>query len=187
MKSLSDMVLPVINDIRAGRKTIDVSELWGASKALFLFGLRQEARRPIIVVTASEDAAETLAEDLRFFTQKLLHPAGEEPVEIRTFPTWGLLPFEADSPDSRTVGERMRFLYGLTTGNPGVYVVPVPSLMQKLPPWELFVDSVRTITMTTAIDAAQFTAGLTAAGYESASRWRVQRARRDHRFFLAPA
>jgi transcription-repair coupling factor (superfamily II helicase) len=169
MKSLSDMVLPVINDIRAGRKTIDVSELWGASKALFLFGLRQEARRPIIVVTASEDAAETLAEDLRFFTQKLLHPAGEEPVEIRTFPTWGLLPFEADSPDSRTVGERMRFLYGLTTGNPGVYVVPVPSLMQKLPPWELFVDSVRTITMTTAIDAAQFTAGLTAAGYESAS------------------
>ena len=38
---------------------------WGASKALFLFGLMQEARRPLIVITADDDQAGILAQDGR--------------------------------------------------------------------------------------------------------------------------
>ncbi len=90
-------------------------------------------------------------------------------MEIRTFPAWGVLPFEADSPDSRTVGERMRFLYSLISGNPGIFVVPVASLMQKLPPWELFVESIKTITIKTQITPDGLIAALVATGYESAS------------------
>jgi transcription-repair coupling factor (superfamily II helicase) len=90
-------------------------------------------------------------------------------LEIRLFPTWGVLPFEADSPDSRTVGERMRFLYSLISGTSGIYVVPVRSLMQKLPPWGLFVDSIKTITPATQTDPDSLVAALVATGYESAS------------------
>jgi transcription-repair coupling factor (superfamily II helicase) len=170
MKNLHDIILPVINDIQAGNKSIEVSELWGASKALFLFGLQREAARPVIVVTASEEAAEALVEDLKFFLQKTPHDgAGEKALEIRLFPTWGVLPFEADSPDSRTVGERMRFLYSLISGTLGISVVPVQSLVQKLPPWDLFVDSIKTITPTTQIDPDSLVASLVATGYESAS------------------
>jgi transcription-repair coupling factor (superfamily II helicase) len=170
MNNLHNILLPVLDDIKAGHKNIEVSELWGASKALFLCGLRQETGRPIIVVTASEDAAASLIEDLTFFIQKMPHDeAGAGKIDIRPFPTWGLLPFEADSPDNRTVGERMRFLYSLISGNPGIYVVPVHSLMQKLPPWDLFVDTVRTITMATQIDPDMLVASLVATGYESAS------------------
>jgi transcription-repair coupling factor (superfamily II helicase) len=168
MKSLHDIIQPVISDIQAGKKTIEVSELWGASKALFLFGLRQESRRPVIVVTASEDAAGALVEDLKFFaeTKGLTSTDGSL---ISLFPSWGVLPFEADSPDSRTVGERMLFLYRLISGSPGIYVVPVQSLVQKLPPWELFVDSVKTITMATRLDPESLVAALATIGYESAS------------------
>ncbi len=170
MKSLRDIILPVVNEIRAGQKTIEVSELWGASKALFLFGLRQEAHQPLIVVTASEDAAETLAEDIRFFIQRLPESeAGLEPIEVRTFPAWGVLPFEADSPDSRTVGERMHVLYTLISGAPGIFIVPIQSLLQKLPPWEQFAESVKTITLATPVDPDAFVAGLVSIGYESAS------------------
>ena len=150
MKNLREIIQPVINDIRAGSKSIEVSELWGASKALFLFGLRQKTKRPVVVITASQDAAESLAQDLAFFIHKLPHEEAEVgKIDIRLFPTWGLLPFEADSPDSRTVGERMRFLYSMISGSPGIYVVPVQALMLKLPPWDLFADSVKTITRET--------------------------------------
>jgi transcription-repair coupling factor (superfamily II helicase) len=223
LKSLRDIILPVINEVRAGQQTIEVSELWGASKALFLFGLAQEAGRPVIVVTASDEAAEALAEDLRFFAQKLPHSEGEaDPLRylsakgggsestayprsafakagtepgtantppaaeanepetasptgghagpgIHVFPAWDLLPFEADSPDSRTMGGRMCVLYSLISGTAGIYLVPVQSLMQKLPPWELFADAVRTITKTTPVDPDAFTSALVSVGYESAS------------------
>src|SRR5512147_3209752 len=170
MKSLRDMVLPVINDVGAGNKIVEVSELWGASKALFLFGLRKESNRPVIVVTATEDSAGAFIEDLAFFVQKMPHDAqGEGAIEIRLFPSWGVLPFEADSPDSRTVGERMRFLYCLISGSPGIYVVPAQALMQKLPPWELFADSVKTITPESRIEPDDLAASLIATGYEPAS------------------
>ena len=45
MKNLRDILLPVVSEIRAGKKTVEVSELWGASKALFLFGLQQETQQ----------------------------------------------------------------------------------------------------------------------------------------------
>jgi len=178
MKSLHNIILPVLADIKAGKKTIEVSELWGGSKALFLSGLVQSSGRPIIVVTASEDDAEALAEDLRFFREHHIHAdddtstshgAGSGRFEISLFPAWGVLPFEADSPDSRTVGERMRFLYQLISGTPGIYLVPVQSLMQKLPPWELFVDSIKTLTMKTVIGPDSLVASLVSTGYESAS------------------
>ena len=170
MKTLRDMIRPVLSDIQAGHKTVEVSELWGASKALFLFGLTEDTRRPVIVVAASEEDADALAEDLRFFIHTMpWDQAGERKMEIRTFPAWGVLPFEADSPDSRTVGERMRFLYSLISGNPGIYVVPVTSLMQKLPPWELFVESIKTITIKTQITPDGLISALVATGYESAS------------------
>ena len=170
MKTLRDIILPVLSEIQAGNKNVEVSELWGAAKALFLFGVSDEARCPVIVVTASGEEAESLAEDLSFFVHTMPRDrTGEPPLEIRTFPAWGVLPFEADSPDSRTVGERMRFLYSLISGTPGIFVVPVTSLMQKLPPWELFVDSIKTITAKTEIGPDGLIAALVATGYESAS------------------
>jgi transcription-repair coupling factor (superfamily II helicase) len=170
MKDLREIIQPVINEVQAGRKTIEVSELWGASKALFLFGLRQGTGRPVVIVTASEDGAEALAGDLDFFIHKLPHgEASGGAIEVRLFPSWGMLPFEADSPDSRTVGERMRFLYGLISGMPGIYVMPAESLLQKLPPWDLFADSVKTITRETRTEPDELAAALAATGYEPAS------------------
>ena len=170
MKNLHEIILPVLNDIQAGKKTIEVSELWGAAKALFLFGLKRKLDCPVIVITASEDTAEALLDDLNFFRQKApRNEAESSALKIHVFPTWDVLPFEADSPDSRTVGERMRFLYDLVSGDPGIFVVPVQSLIQKLPPWNLFIDSVKTITTTTQLNPDSLVASLVATGYESSS------------------
>jgi transcription-repair coupling factor (superfamily II helicase) len=195
MKNLRDILLPVLNDIRAGKKTIEISELWGASKALFLFGLWREAGRPVVVVTATEEEAGSLAEDLRFFAENRAFVTAEgaaedltknpsaanspppianegppfSPPVVSLFPSWGLLPFEADSPDSGTMGERMRFLYSLISGDRGIFVAPVKALIQKLPPWELFADSVATVSAGAQLDQDSFIDTLIGTGYESAS------------------
>jgi transcription-repair coupling factor (superfamily II helicase) len=170
MKSVRDILLPITGELKANRKTIEVSELWGASKALFLFGLQPESGQPLVVVTSTEEEAATLLEDLRFF-MNTIRMAGTEASQIATFgfPAWGVLPFEADSPDSRTVGERMRFLYNLISGTTGIYVVPVQALMMKLPPWDLFADSVKSISIATETDPERLVAALVSMGYESAS------------------
>src|SRR3990172_7898014 len=63
----------------------------------------------------------------------------------------------------------MRFLYNLISGTPGIYVTPATSLMLKLPPWELFADSVKTISASAQIDPDSLIAALVATGYESAT------------------
>jgi transcription-repair coupling factor (superfamily II helicase) len=170
MKSVSDILLPIIGEIKTNRKTIEVSELWGASKALFLSGLHRESGRPLVVVTSTEEESAILLEDLRFFMSTIRMIGTEaSKTDILGFPTWGVLPFEADSPDSRTVGERMRFLYSLISGTIGIYVAPIQALMLKLPPWDLFADSVKTVTNATQIDPESLVAALVSTGYESAT------------------
>jgi len=143
---------------------------WCGSKALLLLELFRGSKRPLLIVTATEEEADLLADDLRFFAD-ILRDSGETPSkpEILTFPPWGVLPFEADSPDSGTVGERMRFLFSLVSGTGSIYLAPVTSLMQKLPPWELFADSVKTITAGQQLDPDLLSGALAASGYEHAS------------------
>ncbi|NTW67177.1 MAG: hypothetical protein HGB21_12875, partial [Nitrospirae bacterium] len=170
MKSTKDIVLPVLAAIGTGKKTIEISELWGGSRALFLFQLFRESKRPLLVVTANEEEATVLSDDLRFFADTLPGPEGtSSKPEILTFPAWGVLPFEADSPDSSTVGERMRFLYHLISGTSGIYLAPVASLIQKLMPWDLFADSVKTISTGQQMDPAVLSNALAASGYEHAA------------------
>jgi transcription-repair coupling factor (superfamily II helicase) len=170
MKQLQDILRPLLAELRSGKNTVELSELWGASKALFLFELFRDSKRPLLIVTASEEESNLLADDLRFFSDALVD-SGEisQKPEILTFPPWGVLPFEADSPDSGTVGERMRFLYHLTTKGSGIYLSPVQAVMQKLPPWELFADSVRTITTGQQTDPDTLSNALVAIGYEHAN------------------
>jgi transcription-repair coupling factor (superfamily II helicase) len=170
MKQLQEILRPLLTEFRASGKTTEVSELWGGSKALLLLELFRESRRPLHILTATEEEADLLADDLRFFVD-ILPDSGETPSkpEILTFPAWSVLPFEADSPDSGTVGERMRFLYHLTTSGRGIYIASVHALMQKLPPWELFADSVKTITAGQQLDPDVSSNALAACGYEHAS------------------
>ena len=170
MKQLQNIIRSSLDTLASGGKTIELSELWGGSKALLLFELFRESKRPLLIVTSTEEEADLLADDLRFFASAFDGP--REPTalpEILTFPPWGVLPFEADSPDSSTVGQRMRFLYHLTTTGSGIYLVPATSLMQKLPPWELFADTVRTITKGAQTDPDDLSSVLAASGYEHAS------------------
>jgi len=164
------MLRPVLERLSSGTRIVEISELWGGSRALCLFQLFRASGRPLLVVTAGEEETAALADDLRFFADALAGTGGAPSrPEVLTFPAWGVLPFEADSPDSATVGERMRFLYHLVSGSSGIYLAPVRAVMQKILPWELFADSVKTIVAGQQMDPDSLGNALAATGYEHAS------------------
>jgi transcription-repair coupling factor (superfamily II helicase) len=167
MNELHEILRPLVEKVRSGAKVIEVAELWGGARALCLLGVFRECGRHLLVVAANEEEAEALADDIRFFAAAV-DAEGSRP-EVLLFPPWSVLPFEADSPDSGTVGQRMQVLYRLMTAGPCIVVAPAAAVMQMLPPWDLFADAVRTLDRGGTADPDALAEALVAMGYEHAA------------------
>jgi transcription-repair coupling factor (superfamily II helicase) len=108
------------------------------AQAFVLAGLlRLGTRRPVLVVTPTAQAASQLAHDLEVFAA---HDGRDSPA-VEVFPAWETLPFERVSPETHTMGRRLRLLWqlagpdaGATTG-PDIVVAPVKAVLQRLGPW----------------------------------------------------
>ncbi|MEM7092670.1 MAG: transcription-repair coupling factor [Actinomycetota bacterium] len=113
-------------------------------------------RRPIVVVTATSQAAERMAGDLATWI-------GESEVDV--FPAWETLPFERVSPGIETMGRRTRLLWRLRAGEaPKVIVVPVRALLQRLSPSHRTVEPLR-VAPGGQLDMAEFIGQLVGIGY----------------------
>jgi transcription-repair coupling factor (superfamily II helicase) len=106
--------------------------LYGAAAALAIANAACQAGRPILAAVPDMPAAERLREELGFFLR------GAE-VPVLTFPDWETLPYDVFSPLPELVSERLLTLHRLPGLSRGVLVVPVATLMQRLPP-RAFVD-----------------------------------------------
>ena len=82
----------------------------------------------IIVITDSARSASQLESELGFFL-------GDE-TPVFHFPDWEILPYDLFSPHQDIVSERLRTLFRLPQIQCGVVVVPVTTLMLRLPPVE---------------------------------------------------
>ncbi len=106
-----------------------VEGLHGASRALFLARMGKEVSRPVLVVTADQNASELLLGDLKYFFR-----FEKVKLQPRFFPAWELLPYERLSPLSEISGERMEVLNNLLDGRCPFLVAPVEALMQCVMP-----------------------------------------------------
>jgi len=113
-------------------------------------------RRPVVVVTATTNAAERLAGDLETWV-------GDGNAQV--FPAWETLPFERVSPGVETMGRRTQLLWKLRTGvAPKVLVVPVRALLQRLSPSHRMIEPVR-VTQGDQLVMDDFISQLVAIGY----------------------
>ncbi|HEX5755272.1 MAG TPA: transcription-repair coupling factor [Arenimonas sp.] len=80
----------------------------------------------VLAVVKDSHAAQSLEHDLRVF-------AGND-LPVLHFPDWETLPYDLFSPHPDIISQRVAALYRLPTTRRGVLVVPVASLMQRLPP-----------------------------------------------------
>ncbi len=83
---------------------------------------------PLLVIARDNHVAHQLESDLH----TLLGRMGEIPV--LTFPDWETLPYDVFSPHPDIVSQRLSALHRLPALKRGIVVVPVATLLQRLPP-----------------------------------------------------
>jgi transcription-repair coupling factor (superfamily II helicase) len=86
-----------------------------------------------LVVTSDSAAAYRAVRELEFLRR-------DESLDVRILPDWETLPYDAFSPHQDIISERLASLHRLPRMRRGVLVVPIKTLMQRLPP-QSFLDS----------------------------------------------
>jgi transcription-repair coupling factor (superfamily II helicase) len=137
--------------------------LWRAphSASALALGLAEAARHHeglVLAVTRDSHSAQSLEHDLRVL-------AGDLPV--LHFADWETLPYDLFSPHPDIVSQRVAALYRLPTARRGVLVVPVASLMQRLPPPAWIAGNTLDLSRGQKLDLDAEKRRLEAAGYRN--------------------
>src|SRR5258708_18429817 len=82
-------------DALRGDTEVTVSGLYGSARALFITGLWQSLRRPLIVVTPQDRGVEAFATDIAFFHGELNANGADR---VSAFPAWETDPYAGLAP-----------------------------------------------------------------------------------------
>ncbi|MCB1559820.1 MAG: transcription-repair coupling factor, partial [Xanthomonadales bacterium] len=113
--------LPKTGQQRAWWRQPDSRSAW----ALALRSAAQQHDGLLLAITHDTHTAQVLEQDLHAF-------GGDLPV--MHFPDWETLPYDLFSPHPDIVSQRIAALYRLPSLRRGIFVLPVQTLMQRLPP-----------------------------------------------------
>ncbi len=127
-----------------------------------VLALAQAARRidhPLLVVTESNEAADQWVAEWTFF-------AADNDLPVLRLPDWETLPFDVFSPHEDIVSERLRTLYRLPALQRGLVIVPVATLMQRLPPRQWLLGECLVLKVGQRLDRMQLREALADTGYQ---------------------
>jgi transcription-repair coupling factor (superfamily II helicase) len=132
--------------------------LHGAAAPLAMIEAARQFGGCTLVVTDEPASSFRLQQELRFF-------AGDDSFPVLTLPDWETLAYDAFSPHQDIVSERLLTLNQLPQLSRGILVVPVKTLMQRLPP-RSFLDA-HSVMLSTGerLDVASYRRRLEHAGY----------------------
>lgn len=112
--------------------------------------------RMLVVLAASTTDAQRLLHEIPWFAADL---------RIRLLPDWETLPYDSFSPHHDLVSERLATLYAVMRGDCDVLLVPASTAVYRLAPPAYLAAYTFFLTRGEQLDALQFRAQLTLAGY----------------------
>ena len=134
----------LIQEIQANRLPLRVTGLQGSAPAYFLHQTWTRVRRPLLVVCAGPEEAQSLFKDLLFFVQR--DPEETQfffPSPILYFPVYETLDFREYVPQSDIVAQRLACLYSLLTRpGPVLLITSIQALHSAVIPRELLSQQV---------------------------------------------
>ncbi len=116
--------------------------------------------KPILVITESNEAADRWQEEWAFF-------AGDLDLPLLRLPDWETLPFDVFSPHEDIISERLRTLYRLPAFERGIVLMPVSTLMQRLPPRAWLTTQGLSLQTGQRLDRMNLRENLVNAGYNA--------------------
>src|SRR6267142_2387852 len=117
-------------DALRGDTEVTVSGLSGSGRALFIAGLWQSLRRPLIVVTPQDRGVEALATDLSYFHSELNSSAANR---VCPFPAWETDPYAGLTPHADVQQARATTLWRMRNKQVDIVVASIRSLGARLP------------------------------------------------------
>jgi transcription-repair coupling factor (superfamily II helicase) len=111
----------------------------------------------IVAVTRDTHSAHVLEDELRFFADPSL--------PVLHLPDWETLPYDVFSPHVEIISQRVATLYRLPSITRGVLVLPIATLMQRLPPKNFIQGSNFEVSVGQTLDVVQERHRLDSAGY----------------------
>ncbi len=130
-----------------------------AAAAVALVEAAQRHPAPLLVVCPDTTTARLLADELRFFAP--------DELPVLSLPDWEVLPYDRFSPHQNIVSERLTTLLALPKQKRGLLVVPVSTLMQRLPPAEFVVSHAIDLKLGQQLELHAFRRQLDEAGYRA--------------------
>jgi len=120
----------IVADVLRADADVVVSGLSGTARALFIAGLAQALRRPLIVVTPQDRAVEALASDINYFHAEL-NTSGAN--RVAAFPAWETDPYAGLTAHADIQQARATALWRLRNKQVDVVVASVRSMLTRLP------------------------------------------------------
>ena len=117
---------------------------------------------PVLLITNSSEEAEQRRRELQFF----IPPDGADDLPVLSFPDWETLPYDIFSPHQDIVSERLHALYQLPDLRRGILIVPVSSLMHRLPPPTYVQGNSLLLSVGESLDVERLRQRLVSAGYQ---------------------
>ena len=158
MSSLLEPRLPKTKQQRNITDRIKWSSLTGSAKSLAIAKAAHAHNGPLIVVTADTAQAYQLEKEIRFFSD-------DNSLSVNLFPHWETLPYDHFSPHQDIVSKRLETLYLLSKKQPGVYLVPVSTLLQRLAPVSYVGQHLLYLEKGQILEPTEFRRNLEKAGY----------------------
>ncbi len=140
--------------------------LHGSSMGLVISTAAQTHTGPLLVIAADVSSAQRLEYELRFYacvpdSASLIHD-----LPILTFPDWETLPYDNFSPHQDIISQRLATLYQLPMLQRGIVIVPISTLMHRLPPRSYLEGNSLLLDKGQHLDINQLRKRLESAGYQ---------------------
>ena len=151
----------LLRQVAAQELPLAVEGVHGSFAALLLHWLREPAGGPLLVVTPTEQEADSLAGDLRLFADR------PDTDRVRRFPWWGQLPYANAAPLPAVFGERAGVLAELVTAPAAIDVVvtSLRALVTPVPPADYLAGRVLHLEVGGGLDPVAVEEHLAGLGY----------------------
>lgn len=137
-------------------------QLYGCSASLAIAGAAGNLSGLMLVVTQDAQSATRLESELKFF----LHDAQ---TPVIAFPDWETLPYDVFSPLPEIISQRLLTLHQLPRLERGILIVPVSTLMQRLPPQSFLAGHALVVEIGQRMDLDSTRQQLEKSGYQCVS------------------
>jgi len=164
------MTISTLHPLFPNKESLQTSwgQLHGCAQDLLIANTAKEYKGLIVLVTPDSHSAYTAEANIRFFMGIDEHD--HSPTNnVHIFPDWETLPYDVFSPHEDLISDRLKTLYQLSTLKQGVLIIPVSTLMLRLPPVDYVRKNTLMIKVGDELELDVFRLQLEEAGYRQTS------------------